>query len=172
MHNHIMLRGHTARGPAFHTVSHTQLVSEAAELLIGKLDTLGVAIDAEFIRIAVVLHDVGKIVHPAELDRPGTEHEPAGEQLLLSKGINSKLARCCLSHARWASMACSLEELVIALADTLWKAKRLAALETAVVKAVSERAKQDYWDLFIDLYTCFEDIAAGGAERLVRSQLS
>jgi hypothetical protein len=161
-----------ALGAPQRLVAHTGFVGEAAEALLAKLHSLHAALDANFVRIGVVLHDAGKIDHPNELAVPGSAHEPAGEALLLSKGVDPKLARCCLSHARWASMTCSLEELVIALADTLWKGKRLPALETAMVKAVSERSKQDYWDLFIDLDTCFEDIAAGGANRLRRSHAS
>ena len=84
--------------------------------------------------------------------------------------MDPALARCCLSHARWAEMRCSLEELVVALADTLWKGKRDAELERQVVQAIGQRAGRDFWDVFIDLDTCFEGIAADGAGRLVRSR--
>jgi hypothetical protein len=153
-------------------IAHTGFVGEAADALIAKLQNMHAGLDSNFVRIGVVLHDAGKIEYPNELAGPGNAHEPAGEVLLLSKGVAPDLARCCLSHARWASMTCSLEELVIALADTLWKGKRLTALETAVVKVVSAKMKHDYWEVFIDLDTCFENIAAAGAERLLRSQLA
>jgi hypothetical protein len=65
-------------------------------------------------------------------------------------------------------MPCSLDELVVALADTLWKGKRHAALEKRVVEAVSERCGQSFWELD----NCFESIAADGAERLLRSQIN
>jgi hypothetical protein len=50
-------------------------------------------------RLGVMLHDVGKIVHSQELDGPGAEHEPAGERLLLDHGVSLEVARMCLSHA-------------------------------------------------------------------------
>jgi HD domain len=151
-------------------VTHARLVGEAAELLLAELQRLGVPHDADFVRIAVVLHDSGKILHPDELDGGGDKHEHAGEMLLRAQGVGSALARCCISHARWAQMQCSLEELVVALADTLWKGKRNAALEKRVIKVISERLGLSFWDLFIELDNSFESIAASGTTRLLRSQ--
>jgi HD domain len=150
-------------------ITHTDLVLEATDLLLAKLRDMDVKVDAGFIRMAVILHDTGKIEHPTELSEPGAEHEPAGEKRLLAHGVDPALARCCLSHARWAEMPCSLEELCVALADNLWKGKRIEALEMAVIKAVAERQGLGLWDLFVDLDTAFEAIAGGGTKRLVRS---
>jgi hypothetical protein len=151
-------------------LAHGRMVGEAAELLLAQLQRLGIPHDADFVRVAVVLHDAGKILHPAELDGAGDKHEPAGETLLLAQGVDPALARCCLSHARWAHMRCSLDELVVALADTLWKGKRDAALEKQVAEMIGERLGCSFWDLFIELDNGFETIAAGGAARLLRSQ--
>ncbi len=62
---------------------HVELVGEAAELLLSCLGGEGVELDAELIRVGVVLHDAGKTLYPQELDGGGSEHEPAGESLLL-----------------------------------------------------------------------------------------
>jgi hypothetical protein len=67
-------------------------------------------------------------------------------------------------------MPCSLEELIVALADTLWKGKRNATLEKRAIEAVSERLGQSFWNLFIELDNSFESVAAGGATRLLRSR--
>jgi hypothetical protein len=157
-------------GASQRLLTHTRLVGEAAEMLLAQLHRLGVAHDADFIRAAVVLHDAGKIQHPAELDGGGVKHETAGELLLLAQGVDPALARCCISHAQWAHMHCSLEELVVALADALWKGKRDAALERKAVEMIGERLGRGFWDLFIELDNCFETIAAAGAARLLRSQ--
>jgi len=117
-----------------------------------------------------VLHDAGKIVYPDELRDDGAEHEPAGEKLLLAQSVDPALARCCLSHARWAGMPCSLEELLVALADSLWKGKRNAVLEKQAIEAMSERVGKGFWDLYIEFDTCFESIAADGTARLMRSE--
>jgi hypothetical protein len=151
-------------------VIHVRLVGEAAELLLAELERLGVPHDADFVRAAVVLHDAGKILHPGELHGGGSEHEAAGDMLLRAHGVDPALARCCLSHAQWDRLPCSLEELVVALADTLWKGQRNSTLEKRVIDAICGRLDQSFWNLFVELDDCFESIAADGAARLLRSQ--
>jgi hypothetical protein len=65
----------------------------------------------------------------------------------------------------------TLEELLVALADKLWKGKRDQTLEQLVVDGVAARAAKDRWDLFTPLDDAFERIAAGGQERLDRSRV-
>lgn len=60
---------------------HVALVGEAGELLIEKVVALDPSIRADLIRVGIVIHDAGKILHPRELDQAGAEHEPAGEAL-------------------------------------------------------------------------------------------
>ncbi len=151
-------------------VTHTRLVEEAAEVILSHLQRLRVPHDADFVRIGVVIHDAGKIIHPHELHRGGAEHEAAGEKLLLAHGVDPALARCCRSHAQWANMPCSLEELLVALADTLWKGKRDDDLEKRVTEGTAERVEKGFWDLFVDLDTCFKSAAADGTRRLLQSQ--
>jgi hypothetical protein len=67
-------------------------------------------------------------------------------------------------------MQSSLEELVVALADTLWKGKRNAALEKRVTELASKTLGYGVWDLFIELDNSFETIAADGTTRLLRSR--
>ena len=150
---------------------HVELVGEAAELLLAKLALLGSPLRADLVRVGVVLHDVGKIVHPAELGGGGAEHEPAGEALLLERGVSPELARICVSHARWRRMPVSLEELVVALADKLWKGVRDAELEERVINLVASNLALDRWELFVELDTAFEVIAGDGAQRLERSRI-
>ncbi len=66
---------------------------------------------------------------------------------------------------------CTLEELVIALADVLWKGKRNDMLEVRFIDAVAARLGRDRWDVFMPLDGVFEDIAAGGHDRLARSRV-
>ena len=100
------------------------------------------------------------------------QHEPDGARLLLEHSVDPRVARCCLSHARWAEMDCSLEELVVALADKVWKRTRHVKLERRVIEAVAGKLDRGFWDLFVELDTTdttFEEVAAGGTERLARS---
>ena len=150
-------------------IRHVALVGEATDLLIQKLNQMNIDFDEKFVRLGVAFHDAGKIIHPQEFVSQGNQHEVDGEKLLISKGVNPRLARCCLSHARWEMMECSFEELIIALADKLWKGKREVNLEKAVIERISKLTNQDFWQLFIELDSCFENIASQGEERLARS---
>ena len=76
---------------------HVQLVGEAADRLIVEYYRLGIDFDERLIRLGVALHDAGKINHPAELDVPGSMHEPAGEALLLANGVQPEVARFCVT---------------------------------------------------------------------------
>jgi hypothetical protein len=152
-------------------IIHVKLVAEASELLIAKLRSLDIGFDISFVRLGVAFHDAGKILHPEELQIKGVNHEASGEQLLITNGIDSKLARCCRSHGQWQTMECTLEELLIALADTLWKGKRSQDLENLFVKRLSKQYSMDYWELFMEMDACFEKIAEDGYSRLLRSQI-
>jgi hypothetical protein len=159
-----------ALGAPSRLLRHVELVGEAADLLLQKLVPFGAGIDADLVRVGVVLHDAGKTLHPAELDQPGGDHEPAGEALLIAHGASPEVARICISHARWNEMSVSLEELLVALADKLWKGVRKPELEERVIDEVASAVGKSRWDLFVDLDSCFEQIAAGGTARLERSR--
>ncbi len=150
-------------------IKHLELVGEVGGEVISKLDDLGVQYDKLFVQVGIAIHDAGKIVHPNELEKGGNLHEAAGEKLLLEHGVDAKIARCCRSHAQYASMSVSFEELIIALADTLWKGSREADLELQVIDGVAARLRTDRWELFQTLDGVFEEIAADGDERLSRS---
>jgi hypothetical protein len=70
---------------------------------------------------------------------------------------------------QWQQLECSFEELAIALADCLWKGKRNQELEHRVIAAVAIMCDRDYWDIFVDLDSGFERVAADGDLRLSRS---
>jgi HD superfamily phosphodiesterase len=153
-------------------VRHAELVDEAAGQLLSEFQRLNVTFDARIVEIGAVLHDVGKVRHSSELSEPGSLHEHAGEALLLAHGVQPEIARCCISHAAWDLPEVSLEERTVALADKLWKGKREAALELAIIDEVAGRLGVSRWDLFERLDTAFEEIAADGAERLEASRLA
>lgn len=148
---------------------HGRLVLEAADELVVTFRSLGIAFDDALVRIGALIHDAGKILHPGELSGGGDRHEAAGRQLLLDQGVDPRIARFCVSHARWSEMACSLEELLVALADALWKGVRREELESLVIDEAARRLGVDTWSLFVELDSCFERIADRGEERLRRS---
>lgn len=149
---------------------HVKLVGEALDILTEKLLELEVPFDADFVRFGVAFHDAGKIIHAEELSRKGNLHEAEGEKLLLQNGVPEKLARVCQSHGKWQTMDCSFEEYLIALSDKLWKGKRENLLENIVIDKVAILLNQDRWQVFVELDSCFENIAYEGDSRLLRSQ--
>ncbi len=151
-------------------ILHVKLVGEAGELLIDQIEKFNIQFDKEFIRLGIVFHDAGKIVYQNEIFEKGKNHETAGEKLLIENGINPKLARCCRSHGNWKSMDCSFEELIVALSDKLWKGKRESELEKQVVNKIAEIGKKDEWDTYVEMDSCFEEIASFGDQRLLRSR--
>ena len=148
---------------------HAELVREAADLILDALGEQRIPVDGAFVRAGAVLHDAGKSLHPEELSAAGARHEAAGERMLVERGVPPALARVCRSHAQWASMDTSLEELLVALADKLWKGVRVPQLEDRVISEASARANRERWDLFVALDSAFEAIAADGDDRLARS---
>lgn len=150
---------------------HVELVAEAADLILGRLSELGVPVRDDVVRLGVMLHDAGKIIHPAELERSGGRHENAGEKLLLQHGVSPELAHICVSHAEWSGDSISLEELLVALADKLWKGARTPQLEERVIDVVANRLSRNRWEIFVELDSLFENIAAGGSTRLERSRV-
>ena len=151
-------------------IVHVRLVGEAADLLIAQYREMGLDFDAEHIELGAAVHDAGKLLFPNELDGPGSQHEPAGEKLMLANGVQPHIARCCVSHAAWRASDLSFEERSVALADKLWKGKREEELELGVVDSIAEKLAVDRWDVFTRLDLAFEEIGAGAPDRLARSK--
>jgi hypothetical protein len=151
-------------------VVHVQLVGEAADLIIAAYNDLGLSFDSKLIELGVAIHDAGKINYPEELDGPGSNHEPDGWRLMLAHGVQPEVAKCCVSHASWQGEGVTLEERSVALADKLWKGKRVEELELLVIDEIASRLKVDRWDVFSYIDSAFEEIAAGGPDRLRRSR--
>ena len=132
---------------------------------------LGVTFDGELAVLGAALHDAGKIAHPSEMTAPGHRHELAGEQLLRSHGLSANVARFCVTHAAWDDDDRALEDLLVALADKLWKGKREDALERRVVDLIARLTNKHAWQVFETFDVICEEIAAGGPDRLERSRV-
>ena len=123
-----------------------------------------VQVDAEAVLFGAATHDIGKVVHPAELSGPGAEHERAGHALLRERGVEERLARFARTHARWD--ASGIDDLLVSLADKVWKAKRVPDLETRVVDALAAASGARRWEVFMALDDVCDRLAAGADERL------
>ncbi len=151
---------------------HVKLVGEALEEIIGFLSKYNLPIDYNFARLGVVLHDAGKIVNPLEFSDSGNKHESEGNMLLLENGVAPELAQCCISHAQHDGKDCSIEELLVALSDSLWKGTRVEKLELKIVDKIAALMGKERWDIFLKLDDCFESVASSGSIRLERSKIA
>ena len=160
-----------ALGAVPHLVQHHRLVGEAATELCDGLAAAGHdGFDRVEVLVGAGLHDVGKILHPAEMHGRGSEHEDAGYRLLLEHGVPDRLARHAWTHAAWEEQG-ELEPLLVALADKLWKGRRVEALEERSIQRIATRSGQDYWAVWSEISEVLDSIAAGAGERLSRSAL-
>jgi hypothetical protein len=123
------------------------------------------ALDREAVLFGAALHDIGKTAHPEELQQPGNRHEAAGERLLLAAGISPHLARFCRTHGAWSAES-PLEDLLVALADKVWKGRRDEPLEQALVDRIVAVVGEPPWQVFIALDDLLTHIAETADERL------
>lgn len=123
--------------------------------------------DRYAVHLGAAVHDVGKILFPSELSQSGHNHEWAGEELLRSLGFPADLARFTRTHAQWAENASvQIEDLLVALADKLWRGKRDETLEATLCEHIAERTDQERWQIFAELDDIATTIAADADERL------
>jgi len=144
------------------------LVVEAANELVVGLQRFAAHFDAHEVLIGAALHDAGKILHPDEMSGPGSRHESDGRALLAEQGVGD-LARFCVTHAQWDDGTVALEDLLVALADKLWKGKRTPALEQRVIDLLAACSGMPPWEVFTLVDELFEHVASRGDERLARS---
>jgi hypothetical protein len=117
------------------------------------------------------LHDAGKIVHPGEMSASGHAHEKAGRELLLANGVEPEVARFCETHARWNDPQATLEDLLVAAADKLWKGQREQELEGALMEMIARALGREVWDVYTVLDSHFEAVVSLGEDRLARSRM-
>lgn len=154
-----------------HLRRHHELVLEAAMVLVSELvRAFSLRLDAQRVLVGAALHDVGKIRHPTEMSVPGNAHEREGEAMLLARGVAPAVARFCWTHAAWTHPEATLEDLIVAAADKLWKGKREAELEQLLVTALAASSGTPAWDAFSRADEIFSEIAADGDDRLARSR--
>lgn len=148
--------------------AHLRLVHDVAcqltEALTGRYPQL--PMDRAAVEFGAATHDIGKAVHPEELSQPGSAHEAAGRELLLRHGVPAELARFAATHASWTLPAVPLDDVLVSVADKVWKGKRVAELEELLVDRVAAATAGDRWQTFLDIDDLLEGIAAGADDRL------
>lgn len=148
--------------------AHLRAVHDVAHQLVDwvERDHRLVAFDREAVLFGAATHDVGKTLHVRELSGPGAAHEEAGRSLLLGHGVSPELARFAATHASWARSPVGFEDLLVSLADKIWKNKRVPELEDLVVARLAGASGRAAWEEFIALDEVLAGIGAGADERL------
>jgi hypothetical protein len=150
--------------------AHLRAVHDVAVQL---LDWLGEAaprlargVDRNAVVFGAATHDIGKAQFPGELSGPGAQHEAAGEALLLSYGVPGDLAKFAALHARWDRPDAAVEELLVTLADKVWKGRRESGLEERIAELIGAAEGRPAWEAFMALDDVLTRIAGGADERL------
>ncbi|MGW1208083.1 immunity protein TriTu family protein [Streptomyces sp. NPDC002499] len=134
-------------------VAHLRAVHDVAGQLLEWIAArdLDLGINPEAVLFGAATHDIGKTLHPAELSAPGSQHEAAGRELLMTHGVDSAMARFAATHAAWTTAEVGMEDLLVSLADKIWKNKRVPELEDLVVARLSAASGRPVWEEFLDL---------------------
>ncbi|MEU1725714.1 phosphohydrolase [Nonomuraea sp. NPDC005692] len=155
-------------GSPLRLVAHLRAVHDVGYQLVAWLEKHrpSLIFDREAVLFGAATHDVGKAVHLGELSGPGSAHEEAGQALLLGRGVNPEHARFAATHASWTRQDAGLEDLLVSLADKVWKNKRVPDLEDLIVARLSEATGRATWEEFIALDEILSHIGERADERL------
>ena len=148
--------------------AHLRIVHDVAcdlaEWADGRYPAAGV--DPAAVEYGAAIHDIGKALHPEELSGPGSEHEAAGYELLLSHGVEERMARFARTHAAWHEDGIGVDDLLVSLADKVWKGTRVRDLEQLVVDRFSVASGEAPWQAFVVLDEVLTGITDDADRRL------
>lgn len=149
-------------------VAHLCLVHDTAVDVVDGLREKfpGLRFDTDAVLFGAATHDLGKVLHPGELVSPGSLHELDGPGLLQRHGVSPELVRFAGTHGAWSTVSLPLEDLLVALADAVWKGRRIDALEAQIVSRITEGTGVEPWEVFDKLDGLLDTVAARGDQRL------
>ena len=149
--------------------AHLALVHDTAVRLTGQVSTFWPMLDYDVasVQVGAATHDIGKAIFPEEMTQTGRYHESIGPGMLMDAGFPARLARFARTHGQWRQdEVVGLEDLLVALADTLWKGARDEDLEERCCQAIAMQCRLDPWRVSLRFYDMTEALAGGGKERL------
>ena len=148
--------------------AHLRLVHDVARRLTTALAERcpHLVIDVAAVHFGAAIHDIGKVVHPVELSEPGSAHEESGYRLLLEQGVDEALARFARTHAAWDRADVQVEDLLVSVADKVWKGKRVVGLEQLLVDVLAGASGRATWETFMELDDVLGQLAADADRRL------
>jgi hypothetical protein len=124
-------------------------------------------LDKDLVCCGAATHDIGKVLHQKELYGHGSRHEEDGPTLLMDYGYTPEQSRFAKTHGSWRTEAdLTVEDLLVALADTCWKGQRESELETMIATMISQQIGVESWEVFLTLDDVLDEIAKKSEERL------
>jgi hypothetical protein len=124
-------------------------------------------VDRRAVLIGAATHDVGKAVYTDEMRGPGRQHENEGPGILLANGLSPDLARFARTHSQWAlEQPPTIEDLLVALANTVWIGHRNEHLENPIVARVVEFTGEPAWSVFAKVDDIILGVVESAGERL------
>ena len=124
-----------------------------------------IVLDAEAIRFGAASHDIGKVVFPEEMLAPGEAHRKAGQTLLRELGVEAERSRFTVTHVPERALAGELEDILVALADVLWKGGRHEPLETALLERLTASDAEEAWETFMALDDLLTELSGDSDRR-------
>ena len=124
-------------------------------------------LDKDLVRFGAATHDIGKVLHQNELYGHGSRHEEDGPTLLMEYGYTTEQSRFARTHGSWRTEpGLTLEDLLVALADTCWKGQRESELETMIATMISQQIGVESWEVFLALDDVLDEVTSRAEERL------
>lgn len=149
-------------------IAHLTLVHDTVLWVTTELDKLwpNLHYDKKAVLIGAATHDVGKAIYKDELSNPGKQHEEIGPSLLIQNGLPENYARFARTHSQWQVPTVTLEDLLVALADKIWKGQRNQNLEDLLVAQLAQRNNEEAWEVYLKLDDLINQITKDADYRL------
>lgn len=148
---------------------HLQIVYSTAKELLSRLNQEWplLELNEALILFGAATHDIGKVEIKNELYESGKEHEMTGKRILEKLGFTETESRFALTHGNWKGNNLFLEDLLVSLADKIWKGKRIIELEEKIGYLIATKLKTNYWQIFGKLDRILEEISLEADKRLL-----
>lgn len=148
---------------------HLVIVHSTAHKLIRLLKNEWeiIIFEEELVLFGAAIHDIGKTIVIKELYEKGKKHEIVGKEVLSNLGFSERKSRFAYTHGNWEQENLTLEDLLVSLADKIWKGKRLEKLEEKITTIIAANVGLDYWDVYVQFDKILEKLSYGADNRLL-----